>query len=243
MDSNSLGFVLDVDSQQRWLSFPLSPRRDWMAVYRVTVEGEGTRRRFRVGELRIVPVTNAASFDFDPATTNLEAWEAQRREQGRRLPAFPFDNVRRWITQRHFVDAVAASSKCLPRGLWLQLPDRLETSDAAGEEQLVEVASTRQRIGRPPSHPPEFYAKFAIEFDRVEYHMRRREPGSSTRKILAEKHKTTVNVIGKWIRVARQKGFLAPVKRGRRGGRVLPAAKELLNKAKQQPAPNSKEAS
>jgi hypothetical protein len=74
-----------------------------------------------------------------------------------------------------------------------------------------------------------FFAKFAVRYEAVEQ-SQRREPGDSTRAILARERRATVYQVAKWIQKARRLGFLtAPPKgRGSRGGQATAAAKALV---------------
>jgi hypothetical protein len=75
-----------------------------------------------------------------------------------------------------------------------------------------------------------FYAKVAVEYDAIENNDRR-DLRDSTRATLAHRHKVPVTTIGKWIRVARARGFLTSVSsRGLRGGTATRAAHDLLAK-------------
>ena len=203
-------------AEDYWLMVPLDNK--WTAAYRLAYHGQGAHRRTRICELRIV---RCRPGEFDPRI-DFEIWGIHPLSAGPPRPVFPpfsFEAVRRGITARLFTDALAAVPAMLPPDDppddWGNPPSRLER--------------TRTRRGRPIRYPPVFYAEFAVRYHDVE-HDERREPGASTRAILAKRYKVPLTTIGKWIRIARQRGFLTRVVRGQRGGMATHAARELMKR-------------
>jgi hypothetical protein len=156
--------------------------------------------------------------------------QAERRTSA--FSAFSFEAIRRSITARHFKDALAAAI------------GPLLAPDAAGNEVLLEIfgspvaalaavsKQSKERTAGRPGRPAVFYAKFALRYHDVEQDPLR-EAGASTREILAEHYHKPVTTIGKWIRIARQQGFLTPGVRGRRGGMATKVARELIKRSQQ----------
>lgn len=214
MDTRGIGYLV-VESKagnEYWLKLPIGER--WTAAYRLTFEGEGVRRRARIIELRVVP---GRAGDFYP-NRNYESWESRERASGRAATPFSFDAIRRGVTARLFADALAVVGTLIPHDD--------EPDDWGTPAFQLESASSKHRAAGRPGRPLTFYAKFAVRYSDVE-HGTRRERGASTRAILARQYKVPVTTIGKWIRTARQHGFLTPVVRGQRGGMATNVAREL----------------
>lgn len=217
---------------QYWLTYPLD--RGWVAAYRLTYHGDGPQRRARIRELRIVPGLPGARGKptaFLPGA-NYPFLESGTGPRGRTFPAltprgpFSFDAVRRAITSKTFrhVLAAVASFTADDDG-----PDD-DFPDWAPPTARLE-APKRRGPGRPVERFPLHYAKFALRYHRAE-HSTRREPSVSTRAILADQYRVPVTTIGKWIRIARQQGFLSPaIARGSRGGIATPAARALVTRS------------
>jgi hypothetical protein len=177
--------------------------KDWIVAYRVVFRERGTRRRARIVELRI------SASEFLPRPVNDPR------------ATFSFDAVRRGVTERQFQAALAATVDAL-------------TSDPFLEQVAKTIKPVRQlrnsaegRGAGRPGRPRSFYAKFAIRYHDVE-HDERREPGTSTHAILATEYSKPPTTIAKWIRIARQQGFLTPAHRGQRGGMRTEAALALI---------------
>jgi hypothetical protein len=186
----------------------------WMAVYRVEFQGEGPRRRARILELRIVP---CAAFGFDPR----HDFDDMRKRNRLPIASFSFEAVRRKVTKRLFHDALVVAAQ-------IPLEPDVEGFDGPWANPATELEPpprARRGPGRPPVRDLAFYAKFTVQYERVEHSDRRDK--TSTREILAAKHHVPVTTIGKWIRVARQKGLLTPVVRGQRGGFATERAYQL----------------
>lgn len=186
-----------------WLTLALGG--GWVAAYRVTYHGEGARRRVRIEELRVVPGRTGRDADFHPGM----------RSATRPDTRFSFDAVRRRITARYFADAFAA----------IQIPEDDDPAEWGAPPPATTGHPTRRGAGRPP-RPRIFYAKFAVRYHYVEHDMRR-NPGQSTRDLLAAEYKVPITTIAKWIRTARHHGLLTPVVRGQRGGMKTRLAEEL----------------
>jgi hypothetical protein len=199
----------DATGEQPWVLIGLDI--GWAAAYRVRDQGDASDGRLQILELRIVP----SPFGRDAR----RAFDSRRRTPVAPLTPFSFDTVRR-ITARSFDDAVAA----------LVTMPAIE-GEAPGEwRPRAEREQTRARRGPGrPSRPRTFYAEFAVRYDDIENNDNR-ERQVSTREILRRKYKVPLTTIGKWIRVARECGFLTAVTRGQRGGRATPAARALVQK-------------
>jgi len=213
IEVNAVGHVVFDEghlTEQHWITVQIGG--GWMVAFRVTsVDVEG-QRRARIVELRLVPTDSPARFGLD---WSYEYYKRLAKRNGRTIGPFPFDAIRRIITARHLDDALAAAAS---RGLRDDLPSRGETR-------------RRRSGGGRPGRPLAFYARLAIEFDRLENHPRR-ERGLSTRAVLANRHDVPVSTIGKWIRICRRKKLLTSVIQGRRGGRATDLAKELYSGGK-----------
>jgi hypothetical protein len=207
--------VTGPDGHDYWLMVPLDNK--WTAAYRLAYHGDGAHRRARICELRIV---RCRPGDFHPRI-DFEKWGLHPLSKVPRpvFPPFSFEAVRHGITARLFADALAAVPALIP-------------PDDAPEEwggPASRLESTRPRRGRPVSYSPEFYAEFAVRYHNVE-HDERRERSASTRALLAKRYKVPLTTIGKWIRIARQRGFLTRVVRGQRGGMATHAARALTKR-------------
>ena len=220
MDIRGLGYlVLDErrggKAPQYWLTVRLKP--GWMAAYRITYHGDGSQRRARIRELRVVPVPGLGA-EFLPSYP-YERLEAKLETAGKAMAPFSFESIRRYLTARRFADALAAVGSLIPDE---------ETPDEWGSPATQLEKHQRQSVGRP-ALPLSFYAAFAMRYHSVE-HAPRREPGTSTRAELARKYDVPVSTIGKWIRTARLKKLLTPAIPGRRGGMATDLAKQFSKK-------------
>jgi hypothetical protein len=104
-------------------------------------------------------------------------------------------------------------------------------------DEAAEYGSPVTQLGRPadpsarrspgrPGRPKKFYAKLALEYERIE-HGTRRDLGKSTREVLARRHKVPITTIGKWLQQARQRGFITKGERGQRGGNATDLARVI----------------
>jgi hypothetical protein len=128
--------------------------------------------------------------------------------------------MRRRLTARRFADGLAAVGSLIGR----DEPD-FDPREYGDPPARLKGSAVR-RPGRPRVRPPAFYAKFALRYEYIE-NVSRREPGDSTRELLARQYKVPLTTIGKWIRVARQRGFLTKVVRGQRGGQATRRAHDV----------------
>lgn len=212
-DMGKVGYV--VWGKQSWLYHSLG--EGWTAAYRMTYQGQEPNRRARIVELRIVPAGPAGIprhgvGAFNPDKRDVLPWALT-------APLFSFDAIRRGITARHFRDALTSMTT-------LVVQEDPEEERDGPVSRLQTPTGVRRGGGRPPTHSRAFYATLAVDYDDVE-HSSRKEPGASTRAILAKRRRVPVTTIGKWILTARRLGFLTAVARGQRGGRATPTAYNL----------------
>ena len=208
-------FVLDATAskpREDWVWYSLAD--GWTVAYRVSYTGEGARRRARVHEVRIVPEAD----HFNGPKQNYVVYEQMLADRGRRIPPFSFEAVRRRVTPKmlsHVLHAYATTPG-------------LAGTDAPGF-RAAKLAKPRR--GGRPTRPLRFYARFAVAYERVENNDRR-EPGTSTRAILARRYDVPPTTVAKWIKVARERGLLTRVRRGERGGMATEHARQLLTREK-----------
>jgi len=230
MDMNGMGFLViepdDGNPTTYWLTHPLG--QGWVAAYRLSYHGDGSLRRARIRELRVVPGLpgpRGKPTDFYPSA-NYSFLESRVWPSGlTRAPIgpFSFDALRRMITPKMFRHVLAAAGSLIP--------DDEPPEEWGNPASQLEASPPRRAAGRPPRYPPVHYAKFALQYSKVENN-HRKERGKSTRDILARRYKVPVSTIGKWIYVARQQGFISnEVRRGGRGGVAMPAADKLVERS------------
>lgn len=186
--------------RQHWLDIPMGS--GWIASYQLAYK----KGQARILEVRVVP---DAPGRF-PRTV----------PRPRPYRAFSFDLVRRQIRERTVTTALAS------------LVDHFAAQgllDLFGHpsKQLRRSVQERRGAGRPPKRPDVFYARLAVEYHGIEHHPRR-EPGASTRKLLASRHHVPKTTIPKWLQVAGQKGFLTKARKGQRGRMATAAARRVV---------------
>jgi hypothetical protein len=154
---------------------------------------------------------------------------------------FSFSVIQRQVTQSFFDDALAAIGSASPRD------DRHEATRLVGKTATITIKTSgnltmRRAKGRPRVYGPLHYASLAKRYSDIENFDPRKERGESTREILVREYRkrrefknVTVDTIAKWIRIARQMGFLTKArKRGKRGGQVTDLATNLIERSQQQ---------
>jgi hypothetical protein len=201
---------LTPDDPDYWLSIALGD--GWSVGYRLEYHGSGAERRARILEARIVPCGRPGEF-FPKRDAKVMAAMATRR--GETIGPFSFAAIRRGVTARHFADSLAAVALRVTQG---------PAAHPVWGDPASRVEQPRRGAGRP-GRPRTHYAEFAVRYEAVECDPDRVR--TSTRNILARQYKKPVSTIAKWIRTARQLGFLTPVTRGQRGGRATPIAYTL----------------
>jgi hypothetical protein len=185
---------------QVWLTEPLI--KDWVVAYRVVFRGRGARRRAHIVELRVTSRTFLADEATDP-----------------RAP-FSFEAVRRGVTERQFRTALAATVEELTTDPFLR-----PVADTLGPAPHLQNGVEGRGAGRP-GRTRTFYAKFACRLHDIEQDMRR-EPGASTHAQLVAEYGKPRTTIAKWVRIAREQGFLTPARKGERGGKATAPARAL----------------
>jgi hypothetical protein len=198
-----------VGAEDHWLEIPLG--HGWIAAYRLAHRGPAERRRTHILELRVFP---------DERDHDAGEWSGLflGTHATTRTP-FAFERVRRGVTEKGFNAALAATRQVAEQA------GALARLGAPARRQAGSRVEGRG-AGRPPKYPRVFFARLALEYHRIE-HLSRKEPGKSTRQILADRHDKPVTTIAKWLWRARRFGFLTKEGKGARGSYATEAAKTL----------------
>lgn len=200
-------FTPEHGPDDQWLVMSLG--EEWTAAFHLATR-DGATAEAVITELRIVPCRPTL---FTPEFNRRNSLVRSGRLA---VGTFPFEAMRRGVTARRVVDALIALA---PRG-----------DDELTPPARLAASAARRSAGRP-GRPRKFYATFAVRYEAIEDD-ERREPGASTRAALARQCKVPVTTIAKWIRTARQLGFLTAVAPGQRGGRATTLAKAFSTRGR-----------